>query len=259
MGNDDDFKSHPTEEAMKILNEKGFSKGPALLVKYRSSKSISTADVDAMIEEIEEDGENKVIAVVHDYLKRIRSAQYNKNISTYDELGNVADEFATMSKEHDIVVVSAMQFNRAALQKIEEAMKKQKVDPLKELGTSDIGESVKILDNSDVIYSIHRKPNPVTGEMMISYKLMKYRGKRPVDAPEYFSHPFDDNNTMKLKPDLNLSKSLSVMELGNGMEKNDVKSTRERMKEEGKIPTGGRVTVDRSKRKNLLEDDDNDE
>jgi len=257
MGNDDDFKSHSTEEAVKILNEKGFSKGPALMVKYRGSKSISTTDVGAMIEEIEEDGENKVIAVIHDYLKRIRSAQYSKNISTYDELGYASDEFCVLAKEHDIVVISAMQFNRAALQKIEEAMKKKKGDPLKELGTSDIGESVKILDNSDVIYSIHRKPNPITGEMMISYKLMKYRGKRPVDAPDYFSHPFDDNNTMKLKPDLNLTKPLSVIEMGNGMENNfDPVANRKSRETDGKILKGGRVTANKSNRKGLLEDDE---
>jgi len=153
-----------------------------------------------------------------------------------------------------------MQFNRNALQKIEEAMKKNKDDPLKTLGTSDIGESVKILDNSDVIYSIHRKPNPITGEMMISYKLMKYRGKRPVDSPEYFSHPFEENNTMKLKPDLNLSKSLSVLEMGNGLENYDPvsgrKARKEKAEKEGKVVSGGRVTVDKSKRKSLIADDE---
>jgi len=264
MGNSDDFKSHSTEEAMKILNEKGFSKGPSLLVKYRSSKSISTTDVGAMIEEIEEDGENKVIAVIHDYIKRIRSSQYSKSTSNmYEELGDISDEFCSLAKEHDIVVVSAMQFNRNALQKIEEAIKKNKDDPLKTLGTSDIGESVKILDNSDVIYSIHRKTNPLTDETMISYKLMKYRGKRATDAPEYFSHPFEDGNTMKLKPDLHLSKSLSVVDLGNGLEKFDPvqnrKDRKEKAAQEGKTIPGGRVTVDRNKRANLLKDDDADE
>ena len=264
MGNSDDFKSHSLEEAMKILNEKGFSKGTEMLVKYRSSKSISTTDVDAMIEEIEEDGDRKVIAVIHDYLKRIRSSQYSKNIgNNYEEMGAVADEWTVIAKQHDIVVVSAMQFNRNALQKIEEAMKKDKADPLKTLGTSDIGESVKILDNSDVIYSIHRKTNPLTDETMISYKLMKYRGKRATDAPEYFSHPFEDGNTMKLKPDLHLSKSLSVVDLGNGLEKFDPvqnrKDRKEKAAQEGKTIPGGRVTVDRNKRANLLKDDDADE
>ena len=262
MGNDDDFKTHTTEDAIKILNDKGFSKGPELLVKYRSSKSISTTDVGAMIEEIEEDGERKVIAVIHDYLKRIRSSQYTKNLNLYEEMGAVADEFASLSKEHDIVICSAMQFNRNALQKIEEAMKKNKDDPLKTLGTSDIGESVKILDNSDVIYSIHRQPNRLTGEMMISYKLMKYRGKRSADAPDYFSHPFDTNNTMRLKPDLNLSKSLSIVNIGDGLENfNPVenrKARKEKAIKEGKA-SGGRLTVDREKRKNLLKEDEEDD
>ena len=262
MGNSDDFKSHSLEEAMKILNEKGFSKGTEMLVKYRSSKSISTTDVDAMIEEIEEDGDRKVIAVIHDYLKRIRSSQYSKNIgNNYEEMGAVADEWTVIAKQHDIVVVSAMQFNRNALQKIEEAMKKDKADPLKTLGTSDIGESVKILDNSDVIYSIHRKPNPLNGEMMISYKLMKYRGKRSADAPEYFSHPFEENNTMKLKPDLNLTKPLSVVEMGDGMNNFNPSENRKARNEKngGKTPSGGRITVNKSNRKNLMEEEDEEE
>jgi len=261
MGNDDDFKSHDPEEAIQILNEKGFNKGPELLVKYRSSKSISTTDVSAMIDEIEEDGERKVIAVIHDYLKRIRSSQYSKNLNLYEEMGYISDEFCNIAKEHDIVVVSAMQFNRNALQKIEEAIKQHKEDPLKQLGTSDIGESVKILDNSDVIYSIHRKPNALNGQSVISYKLMKYRGKRSVDAPDYFSHPFAENNTMKLEPDLNLAKSLSIKELGNGTENYDPVEHRKQMAEKktGKISGGRKVTVDREKRANLLRDDSDEE
>ena len=92
---------------------------------------------------------------------------------------------------------------------------------------------------------------------MISYKLMKYRAKRSPDAPDYFSHPFVEGNTMKLKPDLNLAKSLSIMEMGNGMEKFDpVQNRKDRAAKEGRNVTGGRVTANR---KSLLEDDDDNE
>jgi len=90
---------------------------------------------------------------------------------------------------------------------------------------------------------------------------MKYRGKRSVDAPDYFSHPFAENNTMKLEPDLNLAKSLSIKELGNGTENYDPVEHRKQMAEKktGKISGGRKVTVDREKRANLLRDDSDEE
>jgi replicative DNA helicase len=227
MTNNDDFASHTTEEALKVLQENGFQDGPTLSIKYRPSKSISTADIDNMISDINNHG-GRVIAVIQDYMKRIRSTQNLPNL--YEELGEVADEFCNMSKKYDIPVISATQFNRSAFSTIEEALKKNKTDPLKELGTSQIGESVKLVDNSDVIISIHKKPNPLTGELMISYNKLKMRGKPAKDDIDYFTHPFEDENSMKLKPDINLAKSLSVIEVGNGLEKFNPKDYRSKRK-----------------------------
>lgn len=262
MGDEDDISKYTTDEALKILKQNGFQEGANLAIKYRPSKSISTQHLKDMIDDIERNG-GKVVCLVQDYMKRIRSTENNPNL--YEELGNVSDEMCNIAKQYDIPVISATQFNRNGLKVIEEALKKSKSDPLKEIGTSDIGESVKLVDNSDVIISIHKKPNPQTGEIEISYNKLKQRGKRSKDDLTYFSHPFEENNGMKLKPDLNLAKSLSKLESGNGLEQFNAKehrknknSKKEKQSEGTKKTTtkqksGGRMF---NNKKLVLDDDD---
>jgi len=211
----DEFRTHTNEEIMKILNEKGFSKGVNMSFRYRKSKSIDTADVDAMIDELEEDGKY-VVCLIHDYIKRINSTMRYPDL--YTELGQVCDEFCNIAKNRNIPVISASQFNRDAFKILEEAAKKKKADPLKELGTSQVGESVKLIDNSDVVISIHKKPNGEDGQMMLAYNLLKMRGKVPENLVKYFAHPFVEGNGMKLQSDINSVESKSVKQMGNGLE-----------------------------------------
>ena len=221
----DDFKSHSNQEVLEILNKKGFNQGVNIAFKYRKSKSIDTTDVDAMIDELEEEGKY-VVCVIHDYIKRINSSMRYPDM--YTELGQVCDDFCNIAKNRNICVISASQFNREALKKLEEAAKKFLSDPLKNIGTSDIGESVKILDNSDIIIALHKKPNGETGDIMIAYNLLKYRGKMNPDQITYFAHPFVKGNGMALVTDINSVESKSVKEMGNGLENSTASSIRER-------------------------------
>ena len=269
MGDNNDFKNFTTKEAIKELKKHGFNEGINIDFKYRKSKSIDTADIDSMISDIERNGNTKVICVVQDYIKRIRSTANYPN--AYEELGEVVDEFCSIAKSRDIVVISAMQFNRSAMTIIEEGLKKQKSDVLKSVGSSSISESIKVVDNADVIYSVYRKPHPETGNIMVSYKRLKYRGKIKInDDVEYFSHPTEDNNTVKLAPDLNLTVSLSVMESGNGLENFDPIENRKKhikqklasanAKDNLKQMVGGKIKKSSSKlQKMITEDDEEDE
>jgi replicative DNA helicase len=256
-----ELKNYSVEEAFEALKEFGFSDGIPIMMKYRKSKSISTKDVEKMIQKINGDGEHHVICVIHDYLKRIRSTE--KFDSLYEELGAVCDEFCNMAKYFDIPVISASQFNRDGYLKIEEAIKKSKSDPLKDLTTSNIGESVRLVDNSDYIISVHRKPDPVTGELMIAYNLLKQRGKPPKDAVTYFAQPFEEGNTMKIKSDIGLAKSLSKLELGDGTQQLSVSQHRKKLKEKLNTKTSttkssNATSKGRLRQMELLEEDDED-
>jgi len=208
MSNTEDLKKYSIKEIIDILNKNGFTEGSELHIKYRKSKSISTQDIDNMIENIEATNEKKVIMVIHDYLKRIRSTKNLPNL--YEELGEASDEFCNIAKSRNIPIVSAMQFNREAMKKIENAVSSKKNDALKSLSSSDVGESVKIIDNCDVIYSIYTQPdNEREGCYLQSFKLLKYRGLRGEKLRDYFLHPFVENNGIKLEPDINLPVGLS--------------------------------------------------
>lgn len=219
----DEFKSHTNKEIMEILNKKGFNQGVNFSFRYRKSKSIDTSDVDAMIDELEEDGKY-VVCVIHDYIKRINSTMRYPDL--YTELGAVCDEFCNIAKNRNIPVISASQFNREAFKVLEEAAKKKTADPLKELGTSQVGESVKLIDNSDVVISIHKKPNGENGEMMLAYNLLKMRGKVPDTLVRYFAHPFVEGNGMALQTDINSVESKSVKQMGNGLENSSASNIR---------------------------------
>lgn len=251
MSNKDEFKNHTTEEALEILNKNGFSEGTAIEFKYRKSKSIDTADVDAMIDELETKG-YYVVALIHDYIKRINSTKRYPDL--YTELGEVCDEWCNIAKNRNIVVISASQFNRQAYAKLEEAARKHDENALQQLGTSDIGESVKLIDNSDFIIAIHKKPDSTTGNELICYNLLKRRGKKPENAVDYFAHPFVEDNGMALQPDINSIESKSIKQTGNGLEKTTAKSIRN--------GGGGRprkVEPPKSKSLTDMEEEDDDE
>lgn len=212
VGDDRELKDESPEEIMQILNEYGFSKGINLRIKYRKSKSISTADVDGFIDEMETDG-YECVMLLHDYMKRIRSTQNYPD--QYMELGEVCDEFCSIAKHRNIPVISASQLNREAQKVLESANGGKRKNVIKNLGASHIGESIRMIDNSDVVIIIGRETLETTGEDFITYKLQKYRGKLNKDTVNYFAHPFE--NGMKLIPDIHLSKHLSIFDLGDGL------------------------------------------
>lgn len=217
-GDLDEFEKHNDKEIIELLKEKGFSEGAEIEFKYRKTKSISTDDINTMIEEIESNGSKKVVMFIHDYLLRIRSTKDHPK--EYNELGYITDEFAAICKDKDTCGLSAMQFNRAGLMAIEEAVKKNKDDAVKSVNNSSIGDSVKIVHNCDVIYMILEKVDS-DGNLTMSYSLTKFRGKLKPNAIRFFIHPYEQGNTMKLVSDIGMAKSLSILKPGNNLEEFD--------------------------------------
>jgi predicted DNA-binding protein YlxM (UPF0122 family) len=254
MGNDDNFAKHTVDEVLQILNENGFCEGINIAIKYRPSGSITPTDIDAMIVEEEKKGK-RIIMVVQDYLKRLRSSRRIDN--SYEEQGEIEDELCNIAKKWDIPIITATQFNRGAMKIITEAFRSNKNDALKQIGTSEISESVKLVDNADYIISILQKPDSVTGNMMLSYNKLKQRGKPPADDVRYFSHPFEDGNTMRLKSDIGLVNSLSILSEGDGLEKfNPAEHRKKKAAKKRDTVKGGRINKTTTKKKSMIDIDE---
>lgn len=210
-----------------------------LIIKYRPNKSISTLDLDAMIDEVEADG-NEVILLVQDYTKRIRSSNYTSDIRI--ELGNVSDDFCNIAKARNIPVVSGCQLNREAYKTIEEALRKGKKDIAKELNASHIGESAMLIENADYAFIINKEEDNVKNEEFLSFKLIASRVKAP--KVTYFAQKFE--NGMRLEEDFNLAKSLSIESIGDGLKDFNPNAVRDKIsggKNGGRIPAGSGITL----------------
>jgi hypothetical protein len=212
VGMDSDLKDADPNEvarAMRLGVPDDDKEGPVLLVKYRPSKSINVADVDAMCDEAELDG-IEIVAVVIDYIKRIRSNNPDPELRI--ELGNAMDDMASLAKARKIPVITASQLNREAFKVIEQ-MADKKVDMAKQLGMSHIGESTLMIENADFVAVLQRETQASTGKKFLTVKKLKIRGK---DTPSsYIAHPM--YNDMKLEEDVDLKDSLSLKSIGDGL------------------------------------------
>lgn len=204
------IKGVSTKEAMRVINEALGINGVNLIIKYRPNKSISTLDLDAMIDEVEAEG-NEVVLLVQDYTKRIRSSNYTSDLRI--ELGNVSDDLCNIAKARNIPVVSGCQLNREAYKAIELAISKGKKDIAKELNASHIGESAMLIENADYAFIINKEEDTVKGDEFLSFKLIATRVKAP--KVSYFAQRFE--NGMKLEEDYNLTKSLSYDSIGDNL------------------------------------------
>jgi hypothetical protein len=240
------------------LKEKtNFCKGPELQFKFRRSKSISTEYIEKCIEEVEREGDKKVICVIHDYIGLIKAATPNNN--SYEDLGTISREFCDIAKVYNLPVITAQQFNRKASEIVEEALKKGKTNVLDLLNGSHIADSNQIFYNTNCIYSILKKKDPITGNMVMSYNMLKDRsddGSTNINHITKFSHPFDENG-FRLKPDLNLVENYSILNEGDGLESKTVKNLRTK---KNRMVDKDSELSDRIKNiKEALDDDSDDE
>ena len=133
------------KEVVHLLKEKGRfvlddENNIDLVIKYYGNEKINTDDLYTICDELEEDG-REVIALIHDYIARIRSAD-TKIKETREKLGAIANEFKNFAEQKDIPVITASQLNRDASKVIDSAVEGNKEDLARMLGRSNIGELI---------------------------------------------------------------------------------------------------------------------
>jgi replicative DNA helicase len=222
-----DLKDLETSDVLEQLDEHGWlneddDKSAADIVfRYRPSKSISTQDLDAMIDELATQG-YEVCLLVHDYVKRIRPATPCGD--AYVELGDVIDEFSIIAKQRKFPVVTASQINRGGIQKIEEAAKQQS-NTAQNLGLSVIGDSARMAENADGVYILHRETKQSENQLYLTVRRLKQRGGGKSEVA-FFAQPFLPDNEMCLVEDADMMSSACVYDLSDNIGANPVSSTR---------------------------------
>lgn len=166
-----------------------------LIIMYKPGMSVDTSYLYTMTEELEDKG-YETIAVIIDYIKRIRSSLDNSDTRVW--LGNVINEFKVFASTKDLVVITASQLNRDATQHIDESRKTNKSDLVRMLGRSQIGESMLILENLDGAFLIAPEWTP-EGQKFLGIQRIKKRYK--ASDLTYLYYPYQGE--IKLLEDLN--------------------------------------------------------
>ena len=138
---------------------------------YRPDRSINTDDVRDIIDELAANGK-EVICLFQDHIKRIRSRENVTDVRL--ELGMVVNELKNIGIEYDIPVISVSHLNRDASSIVEMGSSSNAVDLTRQLGRSNVGESMLMIDNSDAVIIIGRE---IDGEGVeyIAFNLDKLR------------------------------------------------------------------------------------
>lgn len=204
------------DEIIQVLREKGKfqfndSEGIDMEFRYYANLEISTADIYSLIQELRENNK-QVIACVVDYIKRLKSIHTDGGDERL-RLSFVAKELKSMAQFFEIPVITAMQINRNANALIDAAMRENRQDPLQHIDASAIGNCWDIIEESDWVCLINMTKTKSTGQVFLTFKRLKIRGKKDNLAVESFNHPFTNGKNIRLYPDIFDDKPASVISI----------------------------------------------
>ena len=213
----EDIKNFSAEEVIDMMREKGgytLKNGETnIIMKYYGNLEIDTNDLYTIIDEIEEDN-NEVIALVFDYIKRIRSAE-----PTNDEIMRLkyaSNEMKDLAIRLKIPVITAQQINRAGNMTIDSALESGKEDLGRFLGRGNIAQAWDLLENSDWVGVLNVERERSTDKRYLTIKELKKRYKSHTEIT-YINHPFVEGSTIMLVDDVNLDKSVSKLSLASDL------------------------------------------
>lgn len=218
---DTDIRNMDLDQMIYTLKEVGGltfnnEEGIDICFHYAENLEISTADIYSMVTKLQSKGYSP-ICIVLDYIKRINSA-HNANGDERVRMSFVAKELKTIAEHYQIPVITAMQLNREGNSIIDSAMRDSKADVARFVGSSSIGNAWDIIEDSDWVCLINLELQKSTQRLFLTFKRLKIRGKSAPNTTEYFNHPFINAKNIRLEPDVNKDKSISIVSLSNDLE-----------------------------------------
>ena len=149
-------------------------------------------------------------------------------MSEKEELKNITNELKELSKFFDIPTITAQQLNRTGASVVDAALQAKKEDVTRLVGRDAIAGAWEIIENSDFVCIINPEVKVDTGELFLTFKMLKRRYRSSEEDEklrrlEYFNHPFEYGNEIKLIDDIDFDKSVSLESLATKFEAVDDK------------------------------------
>ena len=216
----DDIRNYTPKQIIKKLKNEGQlvvtdDNNVDIVIQYHDNRSISTDDLYSIINDLYDAG-SEVVVLILDYLKRIRPAE--KAPDEKAELKNITNELKSIATNLDIPVITAHQLNRSSASVVDAAIQAKKEDVTKLVGRDGVGTAWEIIENSDWVCVINKEVKMGTDELFLTFKMLKRRYRSSEDDEklrrlDYFNHPYEPGNEIKLIDDIDAPKSLSCVSL----------------------------------------------
>ena len=237
-GPEDELSNMTTEEVISILRDKGklsFTEdsGIDIDIRYYPNLAISTGDLYTLIDELADNGK-QVIALVLDYLKRIESVKENGGDERV-RISNATSELKALAEFYEIAVITAMQINREGNSIIDAAMRENKQDIARFVGSGSVASCYDLIFEADFVAMINLERQKSSGKLFLTFKRLKLRGKKDVLSVDYFNHPFENDKEIRLAVDVDKDKPLSVMSLASDLESVDERELDDARKRRPKV------------------------
>lgn len=215
----DDIRNYSAKQIRKKMRDGGFSltreNNINIVIKEYKNRELDTNDLYGIIQDMADEGK-EVITLIVDYMKRIRPAE--KANDEKGELKNITNEMKELAKFFDIPVITAQQLNRNGASIVDAALQAKKEDVTRLVGRDSVAGAWEIIENSDFVCIINPEIKSDTDELFLTFKMLKrrYRSTEENDKMrrlEYFNHPFEPGNEIRLIDDIDLPKPLSIESL----------------------------------------------
>lgn len=181
-----------------------------IVIRYYHYHSIDTFHLYTLIDDLA-DQNKQCIALVLDYIKRIRPSEYAHDEK--QELKNVTNELKTLAVEYNIPVITAHQLNRTAATAIDAAITDNKQDLARFLGRGNTGSAWEVNENVDWQCIVNVEQKRSTGDFYLTFKRTKIR-YREKSHLSYFNHPFvKGGNKIQLVDDIDYPSPISELSL----------------------------------------------
>ena len=221
-GMEADIRNASPEDVITTLRDEGgfaFQGGIGgidIYFKYAGNLEISTADIYAQVADLHNKGYLPICIIV-DYIKRIDSS-HNSNGDERVRMSFVTKELKSIAQFYEIPVITAMQLNRDGNSIIDAAMRDNKQDVARFVGSSSIGNAWDIIEDSDWVALINPELQKSTQRQFLTFKRLKIRGKKLPFAIDYFNHPFVNAKNIRLETDVDKPEPISIISLANDLE-----------------------------------------
>lgn len=140
---DEALRNYTPAQVLQMVKKEGAFKIQGdddidIVIQYYPINGIDTDDLYTIIADVNDNG-GEVIALILDYLKRIKPSQYAKDEK--EALKNASNELKNLSINLNIPVITAHQLNRDAASTIDAGLQSNKEDLARFIGRSNIGSA----------------------------------------------------------------------------------------------------------------------